>query len=175
MERFLGEYQLPFASISMPLAEESVNCFWCSWNRRKMLFRYAYKQGYNKVALGHQFDDVVETALLNLFFHAAVETMEPKVVFFGGKVTLIRPLVFIEEREIIPFARTINYPLEDCRCPYGESSRRATVKEILRGFGRDASLVKRNIWKATRKWLEAYPPRPHRAEDSGPTNLPPTK
>ena len=175
LEKFLERYQLPFASLKMSLGDDSVNCFWCSWNRRKMLFRYAYNHGYNKVALGHQFDDVVETALLNLFFHAVLETMEPKVIFFDGKVTLIRPLVFIEEKEIIPFARTLSFPLAQCQCPYAETSRRAAVQKLLKGLGKNASLVKHNIWKATRKWLEAYPQRAHRPEHSKQIDLPLTK
>lgn len=80
-------------------------CFWCSWNRRTALFLAADRLGCSKVAFGHHSDDVAQTTLLNLLYHGRLETMEPRVTSFGGKITVIRPLVYVPEKELLRFAR----------------------------------------------------------------------
>lgn len=129
-------------------------CFRCAWNRRRELFRFAHENGFNKVALAHHLDDAVETALMNLVFHANLETMEPKVEFFDGAVTLIRPLILAEEREIARLGATLAFPYFDCLCPADHRTQRDHVKQIIRSFGKRAAKVKKNIWKASRTWPE---------------------
>ena len=87
-----------------------INCFWCSWNRRKALFEVAAKLGCNKVCLGHHLDDIVETILLNLFFQGEISAMNPKQELFKGKITIIRPLCYTEE-DLIPVPEIPLFPL----------------------------------------------------------------
>jgi tRNA 2-thiocytidine biosynthesis protein TtcA len=98
-------------------ASEEPNCFWCSWNRRKALFLAANRMGCNKVAFGHHADDVAQTTLLNLLYHGRLETIEPRVSYFGGKIIVIRPLVYVAEKELVRFARACGFPMEDVPCP----------------------------------------------------------
>jgi len=128
--------------------QRAPTCFWCSWNRRKALFLAAERHGCNKVAFGHHADDVAETALLNLFYHGRLETMEPKVVFFDGKITVIRPLVYVPEREISRFAKAGGFPSQLCRCPNSLTSERARMKEILKTVEEECPRVKINLYKA---------------------------
>ena len=123
-------------------------CFRCARQRRKALFQLADRLGCTKVAFGHHADDLVETALLNLFYNASIGWMEPKVAFFGGKLTVIRPLAYVEERDIVPFARASGYPLRGEPCPESANSRRTTIKRLLRDIEVDCHQVKRHIHRA---------------------------
>ena len=147
---------IDFMSIDIPKQPKSKGrgylCFLCSRRRRKELFAYAAANGFSKVALAHHLDDAVETALMNLFFHAGLETMEPKKAFFDGAVTLIRPLILAEEREIVRISSLIPFPYFECPCSEGRSTERKRAREIIRSFGRLSRMVKRNIWQATRSW-----------------------
>lgn len=141
-----------FEQIQMTVGEDrkrrTSDCFWCSWNRRKALFLAAQRLDCNKVALGHHADDVAETTLLNLFYHGRLETMEPKVHFFGGTITVIRPLVFVPEREIVRFASESRFPSQSCRCPNRNTSKRARMKEWLSTLEKECPRVKMNLCKA---------------------------
>ena len=141
-----------FEKIQVAIGEDgsgrTPTCFWCSWNRRKSLFLTAQRLGCNKVAFGHHADDVAETTLLNLFYHGRLETMEPKVAFFGGKITVIRPLVFVPESEIVRFARESEFPSQLCQCPNSYTSKRARMKEILKSVEKECPKVKVNLYKA---------------------------
>ena len=70
-------------------------------NEKRILYNKVEESGYNKLALGHHFDDVVETTLINMFYAGTVKTMIPKVKSTSGKMELIRPMVYIKEKDII--------------------------------------------------------------------------
>ncbi|MGV8123072.1 MAG: ATP-binding protein [Candidatus Xenobiia bacterium LiM19] len=130
-----------------PLGGKST-CFFCSWYRREALFRVCRKENYNKIALAHHMDDIVETVLLNLFFLGEISTMSASREMFGGKVTIIRPFAYVEEHELVRVARFAGgYPdLPDC--PYAERSKRASMKEIIRKMERQCRAVKKNIYRS---------------------------
>ena len=135
--------------IAQELAETTLSrCFRCAWNRRKALFEMARRLGCNKLAFGHHADDVAQTTLMNLFYSGRFEGMAPKGRFFGGELVVVRPLVLVEERDIVPFARASGYPLEGEPCPDGASSHRALVKRVLRELEQDNHKVKRSIYRA---------------------------
>ena len=140
-----------FAPLELP-SEESLplDCFRCSWNRRKALFTAAVGLGCNKLAFGHHADDVVVTALLNLMFNGRLETMAPRVEFFDSLVTVIRPLIYLPEKELARYGRAAGFP-DLSLCPQGLTSRRAQVKAFLRQFGRDENQIRVNVWRAARR------------------------
>jgi tRNA(Ile)-lysidine synthase TilS/MesJ len=74
---------------SMNNEQLPLDCFRCSWNRRKALFTAAVRSGCNKLAFGHNADDATATTLLNLLFNGRVETMAPRVEFLDSTVTII--------------------------------------------------------------------------------------
>ena len=88
----------------VPETEKS-KCFFCSWNRRKSFFRACEELDCNILALGHHKDDIIETLLLNLFYHGEISTMPPKLDFFKGALTLVRPLSYIEEYQTKKYAK----------------------------------------------------------------------
>ncbi len=121
-------------------------CFLCAWERRKRVFSLAGRFGCNKVAFGHHKDDVVETLLLNSFYSAEISTMLPVQPMFGGKITLIRPLVLLEEKKTERFAKEMGLPYFPCGCPASPRSKRKEVKELLRALERQNPRIKGNIF-----------------------------
>ena len=107
-----------FVPLALPPEEPlPLNCFRCSWNRRKALFTTAADLGCTRLALGHHADDAAHTALLNLFYHGRLEAIEPHRVFFGGILTVIRPLIDVPEKELVRFARACGFPTAGGCCP----------------------------------------------------------
>lgn len=135
-----------------------INCFWCSWNRRKALFEAADRLGCAKVALGHHKDDIVQTILLNFFFHGEISAMCPKQELFGGKLTLIRPLAYAEEKEIIAFAAAYKIPAQKCRCPHSGKTNRALVGRFIAQAERVCPDVKTNIFRSVKRIKREYLP-----------------
>ncbi|MDD5729723.1 MAG: ATP-binding protein [Candidatus Omnitrophica bacterium] len=135
---------------------EDINCFFCSWNRRKALFEVAAKFGCKKVALGHHKDDIIETILLNLFFQGEISAMAAKQELFKGKITLIRPLAYVEESMIKRFAKEEKLLQQSCICPQSVISNRAKMGEIIRDLEKVCPDVKTNIFRSVQRIKEDY-------------------
>jgi tRNA 2-thiocytidine biosynthesis protein TtcA len=123
-------------------------CFLCSWERRKRLFQLANRLKCNKVALGHHKDDLIETLLLNIFYSGEISTMVPIQTLFKGKITLIRPLVLIEEKKIERFAKEMGLPFGPSGCPSSGRTKRKEVKELIETLGKKNRKVKGNIFRS---------------------------
>jgi len=140
-----------FVRLEVPADEPlPMRCFRCSWNRRKALFLATDKLGCNKLALGHQADDAAVTTLLNLLFSARLETLEPRVSFFEGRIVVVRPLVYVPARELARYARAAGFA-PAAPCPYEEESRRVQIEAFLRSFGRHQEMIRANLWRAARR------------------------
>jgi len=133
-----------------------INCFWCSWNRRRALFTIAERLGCTKVALGHHLDDIVETILLNLFFHGEISAMAPKQELFQGKITIIRPLAYVEEGMIRRFVKKMPFPFADCNCPHADTSYRTKMGGIIRDLKKQCPEIKTNIFRSLKRIKKDY-------------------
>lgn len=133
-----------------------ISCFWCSWNRRKAIFEAANRFGCSKVALGHHKDDIVETILLNLFFHGEISAMSPKQALFNGKIIIIRPLAYADEDMIVRFAKTAGFPHQKCVCPNSVTSSRTKVTDILKELKKICPDVKTNIFRSIKRIKKDY-------------------
>lgn len=135
---------------------KDISCFWCAWNRRKALFETADKFGYNKVAMGHHFDDIIQTTLLNLFFQGEISAMCPKQELFGGKINVIRPLAYVEEHLIKRFAKTAGFPAQKYACPNYETSNRTKMARIIANLKKTCPDVKKNIFRSVKRIKKDY-------------------
>jgi tRNA 2-thiocytidine biosynthesis protein TtcA len=133
-----------------------MNCFWCSWNRRKALFKTADRMGFKKVALGHHKDDIVETILLNLFFQGEISAMNPKQELFDGRIVIIRPLAYVEESMIKKFAVQEKLPLDKCICPNSVESHRTKISKIIKALEKTCPEIKTNIFKSVKRIKQDY-------------------
>ena len=103
---------------------------------------------FNKIALGHHLDDIVETFFMNMCEKGELSTMPMLLHYKKYPVTLIRPLGYIEEREIIACAAEKDILKNACTCPYGVNSKRRDIRKKLAGFTGDSGNVKRRILAA---------------------------
>ena len=134
-----------------------IDCFWCSWNRRKALFDLAKSKGFNKIAFGHHLDDIVETILLNLFFRAEIGAMKPKQELFGGKLTIIRPLAYEREEIIKLFAEKEGLlGIDQFECPNNDKSKRMMVKKIIQNLEKENKAVAFNIFNSLKNIKDNY-------------------
>ena len=117
------------AEIVFDIRKESNPCSLCSKMRRGALNSVLNRYGYNKLALGHHKNDVVETFLLSLIYEGRLNTFQPKSFMSRSGITLIRPLVYLEEREMSSLSHTL--PVIVNPCPADKHSERQTMKEFL--------------------------------------------
>ncbi len=121
-------------------------CFLCSWNRRKALFTLAQELGCNKLALGHNMDDFIETLLMNITFQGAFSAMSPTMEMKKFPLTVIRPLCLVNEEDIETLARLAEYPLQIKRCPYERDSNREQMKQLLKQLESLNPEARYNLW-----------------------------
>ena len=133
-------------------------CYLCARMRRGYLYSHAQKLGCNKIALGHHFDDVVETILMSTLYGAEYRTMMPKLhsTNFPG-MELIRPLYLVRERDIIAWKHYNRLSFLQCACRFTEAlgredepgeSKRQEVKELIAALRRDNPQVDINIFRS---------------------------
>lgn len=128
--------------------EEKNPCSLCANMRRGALNTYAKSIGCNKVALGHHMDDCVETFMLSLTYEGRINTFAPKVFLDRTEITVIRPLIFVYEKDIIKMIEKHQLPTAKKACPIDGKSKRQEIKELL------ADMVKNNP-KAKDKMMNA--------------------
>jgi len=149
-------YHIEKVDILKGKTRKDISCFWCSWNRRKALFEVADRFGCTKVALGHHKDDIVETILLNLFFHGEISAMSPKQELFNGKITIIRPLAYVEEDMIRRFTRLAGFPHEKCSCPNSLTSNRTKITGIIKDLEKVCPDIRTNIFRSVKRIKKDY-------------------
>ena len=136
--------------------EENPGCFWCSWNRRKALFDLAHSMGATKIAFAHHMDDIVETMLLNLFFQGEIGTMQPYQEMFDGELAIIRPMAYVEEKEIVTLASKLALPVIASQCPHSDTSKRKIVKGLIAELKKHNRNVKKNIFRSHTRIRKDY-------------------
>ncbi|MDO4689959.1 MAG: ATP-binding protein [Fusobacterium sp.] len=126
-------------------------CFLCAKMRRGVLYKKVEELGFNKLALGHHFDDIIETTMINMFYAGTVKTMIPKAPSTSGKITLIRPLAYVREKDIINFMSYNNIFPMSCGCPIESGkmdSKRKEIKELLKKLESNNPNIKQSIFNS---------------------------
>lgn len=132
-------------------------CYMCAKMRRGYLYNKAKELGCNKIALGHHFNDVIETTLLSMFYGSEIKTMMPKLHSdnFEG-IELIRPLYLVEEENIISWRNNAELTFINCACRFTEgcslindgTSKRKEIKELIKKLKKINPNIDRNIFKS---------------------------
>lgn len=127
-------------------------CYMCARMRRGFLYNFAKEEGCNKLALGHHFDDVVETTLLNIFYGSQFKTMVPKIEAENfPNMELIRPLVLIKESDIIRFTNNAGLKTMSCGCDVARlelGSKRKEMKKLLKEMEKNNPNVSMSIFNS---------------------------
>ena len=132
-------------------------CYLCARMRRGFLYSKAKELGCNKIALGHHFDDVIETTLLSMFYGSEIKTMMPKLhsTNFEG-LELIRPLYLVKEEDIISWSNFNELKFLNCACKFTEknsndfenSSKRKEIKQLIKDLKKVNKNIDHNIFKS---------------------------
>lgn len=128
--------------------KETLECYRCSRERRRLIFEAAKKRGARVVAFGHHRDDSAQTLLLNLFHKAEFAANLPKLSMKAFGITIIRPLIYIEEKAIYTFAKQQGFARISCQCPIGQHSKRKLVDQILNDLEIHFPNIRGNLAKA---------------------------
>ena len=139
------------STIIFDVRKEPNPCALCAKMRRGALHTAAVELGCNKVALGHHFDDVVETFMLNLFYEGRLGCFQPVTYLSRMNVTLIRPMIYMPEKDVRYFASKVNLPVMKSPCPADGNTEREEMKKLLASIERNNRGLRYRIFGAIQR------------------------
>jgi len=138
-----------YSVVKRVIPEGKTMCGLCSRLRRGALYSFAEREGFSKIALGHHRDDMVETLFLNMFHHAKLAAMPPKLQSDDGKHVVIRPLAYCRESDIAEYAEQQRFPIMPCNlCGSQETLQRKAIKQMLHEWERRHPGRGENVFRA---------------------------
>ena len=147
--------EIPFTLVRTDIApiifqerKESNPCSLCAKMRKGALNQAAKDLGCNKIAYAHHKDDVVETMLLSLIYEGRFHTFSPKTYLDRMELTVIRPLLFVDEADIIGFKNKYQLPVEKSPCPVDGYTKRQYAKDLLKTLNHDSPGVRERMFTA---------------------------
>lgn len=136
------------AEIIFNVRKESNPCSLCSKMRRGVLHSVAKEMGATRVALGHHFDDAVDTFVLNLFFEGRIGCFSPVSYLSRSDLYLIRPLLYAQEKDIAYFMRHASLPIVESACPENRNTERENIKKLLLKLEKDYPGLRHRLFGA---------------------------
>ena len=153
------ELGVPYRIIDVPIYEivfvhrqEKNPCSLCAKLRRGALSTELNRQGLGKIALGHHYDDAVETMLMSLFLEGRISCFQPVTYLDRSRVTQIRPLLYVQEREVRGAVRRLGLPVVKNPCPANGSTKREEMKELLLRLDKTYPQLKKKIFGAIQRY-----------------------
>lgn len=147
------------------------SCFLCARNRRSQLFAIAGKENYTAIAFGHHLDDILETFLLNAIYGGNLSTMVPRQELFGGTLSIVRPMAYLDKREIGEVASLFAFSALPDYCHLADRTRRESMRTILGEIVRLEPNAKQSMFTALanvrREYLLKSPETPN-SSNAGP-------
>ena len=139
--------------IVFDIRKEKNPCSLCANLRRGVINSIAVREGCNKIALGHNEDDVLETFLLNLFYTGSIGTFSPVSYMDRTGITLIRPLIYTSEKETKRFVKKNNLKVMPKVCPMDGTSKREDMKQMIFDLQKDIPMIRANLFGSIRRNL----------------------
>ena len=149
--RIKVEYRIvktEIAKIIFDVRKEKNPCSLCAKMRRGSLHKEAVDSGCNKVALGHHYDDAVETFMMNLFFEGRLGCFSPVSYLSNRQITLIRPMIYATEKDVMYFVRKRPLPIMTSLCPEDHATERENMKNLLSELEKGNKGLKHRIFHA---------------------------
>lgn len=142
--------------IVFEIRKEKNPCSLCANLRRGIINSVAIREGCNKIALGHNQDDVLETFLLNLFYTGNIGTFSPVSYMDRSKITLIRPLIYTPEKETKRFIKKNNLTVMPKACPMDGTSKREDMKQMIFSLTKSIPMIRANLFGAIKRNLNGW-------------------
>lgn len=138
-----------YSIVKEKIPEGKTYCSLCSRLRRGIIYRYAEEHGFTKVALGHHRDDLIRTLMMSILYNGDIRSMPPKLLSDNKKHIVIRPLAYVQEKDIIAFAKIQAYPIIPCTlCGSQENLVRKRVGLLLDTLAEENPKIPSNILHA---------------------------
>lgn len=163
IHNFFKDWLVPFEILKVDVIArlkegKKKNCWWCSTQRRTELLNYAIKNGFNKIALAHHMDDILETLLMNALNKGEFSTMPPKLKYQNYPVTIIRPLCYATENQIILASEIEGFSKFTCTCDFQENSERKEARKLLGNLCNHDEAKKKRLFYSLKKIQPLYLP-----------------
>ena len=142
--------------IVFDLRNEKNPCSLCANLRRGAINSIAIRENCNKIALGHNQDDVLETFLLNLLYAGNISTFAPVSYMSRSQITLIRPLIYTPEKEIKRFIKKNNIDVMPKVCPMDGISKREDMKQLIFNLSKNIPMIRANLFGAIQRNLDCW-------------------
>ena len=157
------EWGVSFESINVNILErvkagQKMSCWWCSTQRRTELLNYAIANGYNKIALGHHMDDILETLLMNMLNKGEMAAMPPLLKYDKFPVSVVRPLCYVSEERLIEHAKEEGYAGFTCTCNFQDNSDRKEARRKLEELTEGSQAKKERLFASLRNIQPLYLP-----------------
>lgn len=157
LKNYLDNMQVPYEVLTKDtysivldkLPEGKTYCSLCSRLRRGIIYSYAAEHGFNKIALGHHRDDLIQTLLMSIMYNGQIKSMPPKLLSDDKKHIVIRPLAYCQERDIAAYAEYKKYPIIPCNlCGSQDNLARVKVKQLIAQLAKDNPKIPSNMLHA---------------------------
>lgn len=138
-----------YSIVKEKIPEGKTYCSLCSRLRRGIIYRYAEDQGFTKIALGHHRDDLIRTLLMSIFYNGDIRSMPPKLLSDNKKHIVIRPLCYVQEKDIISYSLEQKFPIIPCNlCGSQENLIRKRVTRLINSLEEENPKIPSNILHA---------------------------
>ena len=167
IEALCRELDVPYTIVKTEIApiifdhrKEKNPCSMCAKMRRGALNQAILERGFNKLALGHHYDDAVETFVMNLLFQGRIGCFQPVTNLDRTGIIQIRPMLYIHEKTVDNFARRMELPVTENRCPVDKTTKREEVKSLIYELSQRYPDLKERIFGAMQRYpLEEWAPQ----------------
>lgn len=131
-------------------------CSLCSKMRKGALIDYIKSVGIDKLCFGHHKDDLIETMLMSTLYSGESTTFMPKNYLDKNKATIIRPMIYVEERDIIGFANKEKLPIMKSKCPVDQKTKREFIKNLIRDLEKENPYVKKSLFSVCMNYIYSH-------------------
>ena len=159
IEKLCRELDVPYTIVKTEIApiifdhrKEKNPCSMCAKMRRGALNQAILDRGFNKLALGHHYDDAVETFVMNLLFEGRIGCFQPVTDLDRTGITQIRPMLYIHEKTVDNFAKRMELPIIENRCPVDKETKREEVKQLIYTMAQTYPDLKERIFGAMQRY-----------------------